>query len=422
MIGHIITVIALVFLILFSSFFSSAETSFLSVSSLMLRQMKKQNKKNVSLIAKLKDNIDILLSTILVGNNFVNTLSSSLATALAVSLFGDKGIGIATFFMTIIIITFGEILPKTAAANNPFKFAQRYAKPLFFLEKILYPIVSLFSLISAGVNKIIRKIWTKEAPILTEEELKTIIALGSKDGLLETSEENMIYKIFNFNDLRVHDVMKNRRKVKTVRVDFTYEQVLAVFKSTGFSRLPVFKKSFDDVCGILHYKDVLFFEETETFNVEKVMREPLFVPETQETIPLIQLFRSKHQNMAIVVDEHGSNCGLVTMDDLLKIVFGHVTDEYSSKNKKPEDKIKIVSPNEFLVPSSLNISDANQFFKLDLDSDFYHTLGGWLLEQFGYLPSNDETFSYKNVQFVVEEQNNRRIQLIRIRYPNDRLK
>ena len=244
-------------------------------------------------------------------------------------------------------------------------------------------------------------------PSVTEEELKTLFDVGDEEGTLESGEKEMLYKIFEFTDLRVRDILKHRAFVKAVDEKATYEETLSVFIESGYSRLPVYKD----------YKDVLYFSgDKKDFSPGKIVRKALFVPETALVVNLLMRFKKGKHTFAVVVDEHGSLEGIVTADDVLKAVFGRITDEYNSKVVSPEEKIRVNSNGEILLPGDIKLTDANRIFNTDFESEEFETLGGWLLEKFGYLPERGEKLKMGSITFTVEDQGSRRIQSIRMRY------
>ena len=411
-------ILGILLLVALSAFFSGSESAFLSISKIQMRQYLLEKRKNATLISKLKSNMDSLLSTILVGNNFVNTYSSALATSLAISLFGDSGAGIATGFMTVLVIIFGEVLPKTIATNQSYEVAKFVAIPLNIIKKILFPIVFIFSLLSKGINKIESKIAPRKAPLITEEELKTLIEVGNKEGTLEAKEKNMLNKIFEFSDLRVRDILKPRTLVASISVDANYDEVVKTFSTSGYSRLPVFEESFDNILGVLHFKEVMFSspKNKENFSVKKLLKNVCYVPETISAITLLKILKKEKQNLAIVVDEHGSNCGIITMDDILRSVFGRITDNFDDGEGNPVNRIQVINANKFSVPGETRLEDLNSIFSLSLDSEEFDTLGGWLLEQFGSLPSTGEAIRRGNVIYLVEDQAQRRIKSVVITF------
>lgn len=407
-------IVGILLLVALSAFFSGSESAFLSISKIQMRQYLLEKRKNAILISKLKSNMDSLLSTILVGNNFVNTYSSALATSLAISLFGDSGAGIATGIMTVLVIIFGEILPKTIATNQSYEVAKIVAIPLNVIKKILFPIVFIFTLLSKGINKIESKIVPRKAPLITEEELKILIEVGNKEGTLEAKEKNMLNKIFEFSDLRVRDILKPRTLVASISVDANYDEVVKTFSTCGYSRLPVYTESFDNILGILHFKEVMFSgtKYKENFDIKKLLKKVSYVPETISAITLLKILKKEKQNLAIVVDEHGSNCGIITMDDILRSVFGRITDNFDDGEGNPVNRIQVINANKFSVPGETRLEDLNSIFSLSLDSEEFDTLGGWLLEQFGSLPSTGEAIRRGNVIYLVEDQAQRRIKSV----------
>ena len=366
---YISSILLLFVLIALSAFFSSSETAFSVLSPIKLRQLQKEKAKHAKLMYELKRGKDRLLVTILVGNNLVNNFASSLAAALAISLCGDSGIGIATVIMTVFIIIFGEIVPKTVASYRAVFIAQKTAPLLRFFEIVLSPVTALFSILTKGIHAAAAKLWSDTMPIVTEEELKMLIELGNQEGTLEAGEKEMMNKIFEFTDLHVRSIMTNRLFVKSVPVTAGYDETIECFRSCGFSRLPVYNGTLDSICGLIHYKDVLFAGDTLSahaasscsadsgagvpadsgavpkadFSLAAIMHQPLFVPETKSAASLLHEFISKKQNFAIAVDENGCNSGIITLDDLLSAVFGHITDEYDSMNIPPEERIEFVS-------------------------------------------------------------------------------
>lgn len=412
-----ISLVTLVFLVVMSAFFSSSETAFLSLSKIKMRQMLKENKKAATPVAKLKQNTDNLLTLILVGNNFVNTFASSLATSVALGFFGESGVGIATAVMTVLIIIFGEILPKSFAANNPEKLSIFLAKPLSLLKIILKPITFIFSAFSKMISKFVETFQKNPLPSVTEEELKTLIEVGDEEGTLEDGEKEMLYKIFEFTDLRVRDILRHRSFVKAIDSKSNYEETLSKFIESGYSRLPVFKDDLETILGTIHYKDVLYFSGSKlNFTAEKIVRKALFIPETISVVTLLMRFRTEKHTFAVVVSEHGNVEGIVTTDDVLKAVFGRITDEYNSKTIKPEERIRVTGKREFLIPGDMFLNDVNRIFSTDFESEDFDSLGGWLLEQFGYLPENGEKLKIGSTTFTVEDVGSRRIQSIRMRY------
>ncbi len=369
-------------------------------------------------IAKLHNDMDSLLTVVLIGINFISTLASSVGTALAIQIAGSNGVGISTAVITFFITIFGEIVPKTAATVNPVKTARHNAPILLFLEKVCFPVVWLFSAISHGVSELAQKVWKQDSVLITEEELKALIDVGTREGTLEGSEQTMLYRLFEFSDLHVHDIIKHRSYIKAISLQTPKDAIVQAFLDSGYSRLPVYEGTVEKIVGILHYKAVLFAGQKESEQphfISKVMQSVLYVPESFSALELLRTFKKERNDMAIALDEQGSVAGLVTMDDVLQAVFGRMHDEFSDNEVAPENRIQILSGSEFIVPGDMKLSDINDILHLHLDSEEYLTIAGWLLERFDALPSTGEAIKYDNTIFVVEDQTRHRIVSVRIK-------
>ncbi len=413
----ILPVLAVILLLVCAGFFAATETAFTSLTRVNLRTMLKANMPHVKRVVKLRNNLDLLISSVLIGTNFVISLNSALVTAVTVKLFGEGYVSYGTAIVTVLVIIFSEIVPKTLAGVKTEEFACFAAPIMGVLHKIFYPVNWIMAKYSVAVDRAERRLIKTKRPLVTEEELRTLIEVGGSEGTLESEERRMLDRIFEFTDLHVNDMKKHRSLIKKVSVDSTFDQVIEVFRTSGYSRLVVYDIDEETVLGILHYKSVLF-ADSETIAspdfVRKCMVEPMFVPGTLSAVELLQHFKKEKNNIAVVVNEYGGNSGIVTMDDLLRSVFGRITDEYGATEISPEKRIQVVGTNEFVVPGDMKIDDFNQVLNMDLYSDCFDTIGGWLLERFGELPSIGAVHKKENVLFMVEDQSSRRIQSIRI--------
>ena len=408
----------LVILILFVGFFTSSETSYISLTKIKLRHMQDSGVKKARLVAKLKVNMPRLLTTVLIGTNFLNSLISALATAFVVKLWGGKGVGLPTLLTAFTITTFGQIIPKTIAGRDPAKHCLFSAVPLFVLEKIFFPVVFLFERLSHAAVWLVEKIIKPREHLITEEELKTLIDVGEKEGTIEKNESRMLNKIIKFNDLLATDIMKHRSFVSMVSADADYDEVVNEFLSSGFSMLTVYKEQKENVVGVIHYKSVLFGnEETDTSKgyAGRIMDDVLFVPGSFSAMELLQKLREEENKFAVVLNEQGQTTGIVTIEDIIKVVFGRMTDENSHDNIPAEEKIQLVSSNTFVVPGDLKLDEVNAILHLNLESEEMNTLGGWVLEKIGYLPSAGMVLVKDSVLYTVEDVSQRRITSVRIR-------
>ncbi len=417
----ILTCAELIVLLLCVGFFTSSETAYLSLPRLKLRSMVEQGRKNAKKVADLKANMDRLLTTVLIGTNFLNSLASAIATALAIKMFGSKVIAIVPFITAFFITTFAQIIPKTAAALHPDKFTCFSALPLMLLEKLFFPVVWLFEKLSHVAVVIAEKILKPAGAIVTEEELKTLIDVGSHEGTIEKDESRLLNKIIKFNNLLVNDVMKHRSKVSMIKKEADYEEVMNQFLTSGFSTLTVYSETRENVVGVLNYKKLLFCPEDADFGkgfAGRQMSEVLFIPGTMSVLDILQQFRTSEYKFAVVLDEQGQTDGIITMEDILHVVFGHMSDENTYDNTAPEDKVELVSLNTFIVPGDMKIDDANEILGLALESEEMNTVGGWLLEQFGYLPSSGTVLIKDRNLFTAEDVSGRRIVSVRVKKSN----
>ena len=408
-------------LIFCGAFFAATETAFTSTSKISARQMLKSNEKNSRKIYRLRNNLDTLISTVLIGTNLVTTLLSSLSTAFSMKIFGSQYVTYGTAITSIMIIIFSEIIPKTYAAAKPKKVAQESATAILIIQKIFFPVVWIFKQFSRFLEFIERSIFKTRQPLITEDELKTLVAVGQHEGTLESEEKNMLDRIFEFSDLQTKDIMRHRSFIKYVQSGASYEETLKAFAESGYSRLPVIEGepgASEKIIGMLHYKSVLFaipeIRKSQDF-VRICMSNCLFVPESMTAVDLLRTFKKEKENFAIALNEYGETDGIVTMDDILRAVFGRITDEYGETDIAPEKRITVINTNEFLVPGDMKIDDVNDVLNMNLDSEIYNTLGGWLLEHFGYLPSIGEVYKSEGIIFTVEDQASRRIISVRIR-------
>ncbi len=386
--GLWIQVLILVVLILISGFFSASETALMSVSRVKIRHLKEEGVKGANVAEKLISKPKKLLSTILVGNNVVNIAATSISTSLLVSIFGNQGVAMATAIMTVLVLVFGEVTPKSIASNNKERVSLAVAKILNALIIILSPVVFVVNLITTAIFKIFRIQDDDPKSLITEEDLKVMVNVSHEEGVLEQEERTIINNVFEFGDMKAEDAMVQRIDMVTVSLDDTYDEVLQVFKEDKMSRLPVYKENIDDIVGVLNIKDIIFLsdDEEENFCVEKYMREPFFTYEFKKISQLLEEMKVAKTQIAIVLDEYGGTSGLLTVEDLIEVLVGDIEDEYDEE----DDEIVKLGENEYLVDGSAKISDVNEFLYYNLESDEFDSIGGYILGHLNGLPDEGE--------------------------------
>ena len=419
MTAYIVSIsLLIIFLLAVGAFFSMTETAFTSLSRIKVRQLQKEKARHADLIAKLRSNLDELIATVLIGTNFVNTFNSAVTTAFAVKVLGAEYVSAATAVILFLVIIFVEIVPKTFAAINTETAVKNTAIPVYLIKAVLYPVVKTFCLITRFIDFAEKKIFKSKRVLVTEDELKTLIEVGEKEGTLEQSERKMLERLFEFSDLSVHSIMRHRSLVKYISTESSLDEVIAIFQTTGYSRIPVYENDVENIVGVLHFKSVLFASPLITASKDFIkicMAEPAFVPETMSAIDLLKKFKKEKINFAVAVNEYGGMAGIVTLDDILSEVFGRITDEHGTVEVSPEDKITVIGTNEFIVPGDMKLDDLNDVLNINLSSETFDTLGGWLLEQFDELPPVGKTHKKNGVLYIVEDQSQRRIQTVRIK-------
>lgn len=419
MTAYIVSISMLIlFLLAVGAFFSMTETAFTSLSRIKVRQLQKEKARHADLIAKLRSNLDELIATVLIGTNFVNTFNSAVTTAFAVKVLGAEYVSAATAVILFLVIIFVEIVPKTFAAINTETAVKNTAIPVYLIKAVLYPVVKTFCLFTRFIDFAEKKIFKSKRVLITEDELKTLIEVGEKEGTLEQSERKMLERLFEFSDLSVHSIMRHRSLVKYISTESSLDEVIAIFQTTGYSRIPVYENDVENIVGVLHFKSVLFASPLITASKDFIkicMAEPAFVPETMSAIDLLKKFKKEKINFAVAVNEYGGMAGIVTLDDILSEVFGRITDEHGTVEVSPEDKITVIGTNEFIVPGDMKLDDLNDVLNINLSSETFDTLGGWLLEQFDELPPVGKTHKKSGVLYIVEDQSQRRIQTVRIK-------
>lgn len=415
--GDIAQIICLIVLLLLSSFFSSAETALTTVNKIRMRTLSEAGNKKADRVLRVTDDSAKMLSAILIGNNLVNLSASSMATTLAVEFWGSYGAGIATGILTLLILIFGEVSPKTMATIQADKLSLRIAIIIEFLMKILTPVIFIVNKLSMGFLFMLGVKPDAYQNSMTEEELRTIVDVGQESGVIEDEERDMIHNLFDFGDAEAKEVMVPRIDMTYVDINATYNEVIQIFREDKFTRLPVCEESSDKVIGIINIKDLLLLsqEEIENFSISKLMYEPYFTFEHKNTADLFVEMKKSSISLAIVLDEYGTTAGLITLEDLLEEIVGEIRDEYDTDEV---DDITKISDREYLVLGSANLEDVSDELGLNLQSDDYDTVGGYCLEQLDHLPERNEIIlTDDKVLLRIDSLDKNRIEKVYIKIP-----
>lgn len=408
--------VSVLVLILLSAFFSSAETSMTTVNKIRIQSLAEQGDRRARILEKVISDQGKMLSTILIGNNLVNMAASALMTTLTIQVFGNKYVGLATGLLTLLILIFGEITPKTLATIHSEKLALSYARVIYLLTVILTPIVFIIGKCSSGVLFLMRVDPNAKTNAMTEHELRTLVNVGQEDGVIEREEKQMIYNVFDFGDSIARDVMIPRIDMTFIDVNCTYDELMAIFAEDMHTRFPVYEENTDNVIGIINMKDLLIFPKDQPFSIRKILRDPYFTYEYKATADLMIEMRKASVNLAIVLDEYGSTAGLVTLEDLLEEIVGEIRDEY---DEDEEEDLKELQPGrEYIALGSAKLDDINDMLEIQLDSEDYDSIGGYIIEQLDNLPTEGQSVTLENgIRLVVDKLDKNRIELVHIWLP-----
>ncbi|MBI4295093.1 MAG: HlyC/CorC family transporter [Chloroflexi bacterium] len=400
--------------LVFSAFFSSSETAFISLQRLRLKHLMTSGVAGANRVAKVLEKPERLLSTILLGNNLVNTAAATLGTLLAVALWGEaRGALIAAFGMTALLLVLGEVSPKVWATQHSERLALLYVRPLEAISSLFRPFVAALSWISKGVTRL-----TGGTPavrsLVSEEEIRTMISVGQEEGAVEETEAEMMHKVLEFGDRLVRETMVPRPHVTWIEKGTRLNDFLAVYAQSPHSRFPVFEESTDNVVGILSIKDVLMAQANSSIDrdspLDSLIRPAYFVPETKRMSELLAEMQATANRMAIVVDEFGGIDGVVTLEQLVESIVGSLHDEMAGKLQE----FKAIDERTFELDGSMRVEEANQELELGLPDGDYETIAGFMLSQMGHIPIRGEQLKYNRLRLIVTEMHGMRIAKIRI--------
>lgn len=403
-------IIILIILLLLSGFFSGSEVALISLTKLKARYMLDKKKFGAVFIKKLKDDPQRMLATILIGNNIVNVAASAITTSIMIRIFQNYAIAIATGVMTLLILVFGEITPKSIAAKNNELISQLVAAPIWYLSIVLAPILNI---LDKFLNRFIKIVGIKaKEKAITDEEIMSMIKVAEEEGSIKAIEEKMIKSILKFDDTNVSEIAIPRKDMLMLESKMKVKDVFKVFLKKKHTRMPVYEKYKDNIVGITHIKDLIQHTQGKNKNVtiDKIMYKPYFVPEVKKISDLLRKFQKRKEHMAIVVDEHGSITGLVTLEDVLEEIVGEIMDETDII----APNIKKIKKNIWSVNGKADIDEINEKLHMKLKGKGYDTFSGFILKHTGKIPKEGDEIIYNRFKLKIEEIEDHRISKIRV--------
>lgn len=387
----VIELIVLFLLLVFSAFFSSAETALSSLGKVKLRALEEEGRKHAKTLNKVMNNYDRVITTILIGNNIVNLSASSLATTLTIRIWGNVYISLATGILTFLVLIFGEIVPKTWARRNCEKLSLSFAPIIRMIMVVMYPVVFLienvakFLLFILGQNK-------DNGNTITETELRTYVDVSHEEGVIESDEKTFINNVFDFSDSNVKDIMIPRIDMISISEDSSYKDVMKVFRESMYTRLPVYREEIENIIGFINIKDLIRSKDPSAFAVGKFLREAYYTYEFKKTNDLLIEMRDSSQNLAFVLNEYGETVGMVTLEDLLEEIVGQIRDEYDSDEEQMIQEVD----GGYLIEAKVKLEDINDELGTKFDSEDYDSIGGLILDQIDRIPEDGETVTLED--------------------------
>ncbi len=412
----VMQLVALIILLMLSAFFSSAETSLTTVNRVRLKALAEEGNRQAKTALRVLDQYGKMLSAVLIGNNIVNLSASALATTLAIRI--HLTVGIATAILTILILVFGEIVPKNIGMTNAEKLALLYATLIAGLMKLFTPVIFVMDSLVKGIMKLLRVDSDKKIA-MTENELRTYVEVGHEDGVIESEEREMIYNVFDFGDAVAKDVMIPRIDMVTVDKEATYEEVMEVFKDCMYTRLPVFEEDKDNIIGLINIKDFILVEDKANFKISDILRQAYYTYEFKKTADLLVEMRQKCLNVAFVLNEYGGTAGMITLEDLLEEIVGEIRDEYDSDE---EQLIQKMQDRTYLVEGGMKLSDINDELGTDLESEDYDSIGGLIIEHLDRVPEDGaQIVTDQGVRLQVQGVSQNRILKVIMELPEEKV-
>lgn len=396
-----------------SAFFSSSETALISLNVFKIRQMEENGVENSSLVRRLTDDIGKVLTTILIGNNIVNIVTTTIATIFFTDLLGSSGAVVSTIILTLTILIFGEVTPKNIATSSSEKLALKVAKPIKFFDFILKPLSFFLQAITNFLTKIIIGESSQKGDLVTEEDLKTIVDVSEEQGVINDQESEIINNVFEFGDSDVEDIMTARTNMEAIAVDMEDKELKDFLKNCKHSRIPVYGKSIDNIIGILHMKDIVaFIAEDKDLNIEEMVRPAFYVYDNMHIFDLFKSMRGENVSLAIVIDEYGGTSGIVTIEDIVEELVGEIEDEYDTHL----ETILKINDKEYLVNPSIHINDFNDYFDTDIEQIKNDSIGGYLIDNLGRIPKLGDTIEVSGIKMSVLQIDRYKLEMLKVEF------
>ncbi len=405
----------IILLLVLSAFFSSAETAFTTVNKIKIRSLIDEGSKRAVTVDKIINNSSKMLSAILIGNNIVNISASSLTTTLVIHVFNNYATGIATGILTIVVLIFGEITPKTVATVHAEKIALIYAPVISAIMWILTPAIIIIDFLAGIFLKLFKIDSRNGKKLITEAELRTFVKVSHEDGVIETNEKEIITNLFDFGEAQAKDVMIPRIDMTLIDITSDYASIIKLFRETKYTRIPVYEENADNVVGILNIKDLILVPHETLFDIRKLMRKPFFTYEHKNTSELFKEMQGNSQSIAIVLDEYGSTIGMITTEDLLEEIVGDIRDEYDTDETEPFCKL---SHNIYRIDGAYKLSDINDALGTSLSSDDNDSVGGYIIEKLDRFPSRGDRYRIDSLEFIIERASSTRIESVLLKVHN----
>ena len=402
--GDLYTIIALVALVACSAFFSASETAYTSLNTVRMKRMAAEGDSRAAKVLKLADKYESLLSSILIGNNIVNILASSLATVLFVKMLGGNGVSVSTAVTTVVILLFGEVTPKNIAKDHAESIALKFYPLLFLIVKLFTPFNWLLGCWQKLIGKVVKP---AEDRGYTEEELITIVEEAENEGGIDAHESELIRSAIEFTDVDVEEILTPRVDIQAIDIEATNEEIASQFQDGGYSRLPVYQETVDNIVGILHEKD--FYAMRGKAGIRELMTTPTFVMQTTKVSDLLKMLQKSKAHMAVVVDEYDGVLGIVTMEDILEELVGEIWDEHD----EVVEEYKPLPDGSYLVDGGANLDDMLEIFGVNKEYDPV-TVNGWVQEELGRFPKAGDSFECDGLYVTVEKAEKRRATEVRV--------